>query len=216
MTDKPLFLSFQENLSDFVPLTFELMNGYVHRLFLSCVPEGLEIIFSEEISHVLSGNVLVIDLENRDGLGSFIMTFKAIGYPEQHYRISLLEKVTPDDFFGLFRSSEKKSDVLSLSENRKIRLSYSAFLSKLELFFDFLSYFPLTGEVEVNPVLKDDKKFFLRLVYEFRKDTFLVTLIREEYSDDDSYSRVLIGKNGPVSFLRDKANGNASETKESH
>lgn len=202
MTDKPLFLSTQENLSDFLPMHVELMNGYVHRLFLSAIPDGLSLLFSQPIEYSLSGNELTIDLRNRDGLGSFSLFIRAQGYPEQSYQFRLMEKVSFEDLCGTFTSSEKKNDVLSFSSNGKIFFSFSHLLFHQELFFSFLSFSPLTGKVLLSPTLIEEKKYFLELNYDIRKDAFFLILIREEYSDDDSYSRVLIGKNGPVPFYR--------------
>lgn len=136
MSDRPLFLSTRENCTDILPIEFRLMNGYVHRLFLSRNSDDIRITFTTDIPYIYQDGVLTIDLRERNGNYSFsiIVDSESLSY-HQNYRVITEEKITLDQLYGRY---ENGKNILSLTDNQKGSLFFSRFLRKKTLYHNKL------------------------------------------------------------------------------
>ena len=189
MTDQNFFLSFYPDFHNILSYRFELMNGVIHQLFLSSVPADLAIVVSSDIPYEYHDGVLSLDLRERNGNYSFTISFSFSCFKET-YTITTKEKIDVKELYGKYQSGK---NVLFLSENQKGSLFYSSFLRKKTLYFDIFSFDPIKYELHVSPVLEDEnRKYYLSLLYQEIDDAFLLTLIQEDYSIEESSERTLI------------------------
>ena len=198
MTDQNFFLSFYSDFHNILSYRFELMNGVIHQLFLSSVPVDLVLDVSSDIPYEYHDGVLSLDLRERNGNYSFTISFSSFSFNET-YTVTIKEKIDMKELYGKYQSGK---NILSLSENHKGSFFYSSFLRKKTFYFDILSFDPIKYELHVSPVLEDEnRKYYLSLLYQEIDDSFLLTLIQEDYSIEDSSERTLI-KN--QTFIRSK------------
>ena len=199
MTDQNFFLSFYPDFHNILSYRFELMNGVIHQLFLSSVPADLAIVVSSDILYEYHDGVLSLDLRERNGNYSFTISFSFSCFKET-YTITTKEKIDVKELYGKYQSGK---NVLSLSENQKGSLFYSSFLRKKTLYFDIFSFDPIKYELHVSPVLEDEnRKYYLSLLYQEIDDAFLLTLIQEDHSIEESSERTLI-KNQVFSSIKE-------------
>ena len=189
MTDQRFFLSFYSDLHNILSYRFELMNGVIHQLFLSCVPSDLTINVSSDIPYMYRDGVLLFDLREKNGNYCFTVSFSSASFKET-YTITTKEKVDINELYGTYKSGK---NILSLCENGKGSLYFSTLFRKKKFYFDILAFDPVQYELNVTPVLEDKtRKYYLFLRYQEIDDAFLLTLIQEDYSLDDSLERTLI------------------------
>ncbi len=190
MSDRPLFLSTRENCTDILPIEFRLMNGYVHRLFLSRNADDIRITLSTDIPYTYQDGVLTIDLRERNGNYSFsiIVDSESLSY-HQNYRVITEEKITLDQLYGRY---ENGKNILSLTDNQKGSLFFSRFLRKKTLYFDICEFDPFTSEIKVDAKNEEeDKKYFILMRYDSRRDVIDLTLYLEEYSLDSTSKEII-------------------------
>ncbi len=174
------------------------MNGVIHQLFLSSVPADLVLDVSSDIPYEYHDGVLSLDLRERNGNYSFTISLSSSCFKET-YTVTTKERIDMQELYGKYQSGK---NILSLSENHKGSLFYSSFLRKKTFYFDILSFDPIKYELHVSPVLEDEnRKYYFSLLYQEIDDSFLLTLIQENYSIEDSSERTLI-KN--QTFIRSK------------
>lgn len=191
MSDIPLFLSTSENCSNILPIEFRLMNGYVHRLFLSRKEEDISVSFPTDIPYSYKEGVITIDLSEKDGNYSFSFTIisSSLDY-HQTYHVVTEEKITLESLCGKYRSLK---NILSFAENQKGSFFFQRWLVKKTLYFDVLSFDPLLHEIKVKVRNESlEKQYFLSLKYDAIQDEIELSLYSEEYSLDDSLSREII------------------------
>lgn len=189
MTDQNFFLSFYPDFHNILSYRFELMNGVIHQLFLSSVPIDLVLEVSIDIPYEYHDGVLSLDLRERNGNYSFSISFSSSSFNET-YTVTTKEKIDMKELYGKYQSGK---NILSLSENHKGSLYYSSFFRKKTFYFDILSFDPIKYELLVSPVLEDEnRKYYFSLLYQEIDDTFLLTLIQEDYSVEESSERILI------------------------
>lgn len=190
MSDRPLFLSTRENCTDILPIEFRLMNGYVHRLFLSRNADDIRITLSTDIPYAYQEGVLTIDLRERNGnySFSFIVDSESLSY-HQNYRVITEEKITLDQLYGRY---ENGKNILSLTDNQKGSLFFSRFLRKKTLYFDICEFNPFTSEIKVDVKNEEEgKKYFILMRYDSRRDVIDLTLYLEEYSLDSTSKEII-------------------------
>lgn len=191
MSEKPLFLSTSCRYNNILPIEFRLMNGYVHQLFLSVKPDDIVVQFSSEIPYTFSDGVLTIDLRGKDGNYSFSFTLSSISLNyEMTYRVLTDEMIKLETIYGKYISGK---DILSLTDNQKGSLFFSRWLRKKTLYFDVLSFNPLTYQIEVKVREEDkDKRYFVSMIYDAVYDEIELSLYLEEYTLEDSNGREII------------------------
>ena len=89
-------------------------------------------------------------------------------------------------------------------ERQSAKTVPSSFLRKKTLYFDIFSFDPIKYELHVSPVLEDEnRKYYLSLLYQEIDDAFLLTLIQEDHSIEESSERTLI-KNQVFSRIKEE------------
>lgn len=201
MTDQNFFLSFYPDFHNILSYRFELMNGVIHQLFLSFSPVDLVIEVSIDIPYEYHDGVLLLDLRERNGNYSFSISFSSSSTFNETYIVITKEKIDMKELYGKYQSGK---NILSLSENHKGSLYYYSFFRKKTFYFDILSFDSIKYELLVSPVLEDEnRKYYLSLLYQEIDDAFLLTLIQEDYSVEESSERTLI-KNQTFNRLKEE------------
>ena len=201
MTDQNFFLSFYPDFHNILSYRFELMNGVIHQLFLSFSPVDLVIEVSIDIPYEYHDGVLSLDLRERNGNYSFSISFSSSSTFNETYIVITKEKIDMKELYGKYQSGK---NILSLSENHKGSLYYYSFFRKKTFYFDILSFDSIKYELLVSPVLEDEnRKYYLSLLYQEIDDAFLLTLIQEDYSVEESSERTLI-KNQTFNRLKEE------------
>lgn len=203
MSDRPLFLSTSCRYSNILPIEFRLMNGYVHQLFLSRKTNDISLEFPDDIPHTYLDGVLTIDLRGRDGNYSFSFTLSSVSLDHSMtYHVMTEEMVKLELIYGKYRYGK---DILSFSDNQKGSLFFTHWLRKKTLYFDVLSFDPLTYKIEVKTKEEEkDKKYFLSIIYDAVYDEIELSLYLEEYTLEDSNGKEIIKK---ARFARIKEQG---------
>lgn len=191
MSDRPLFLSTRENCSDILPIEFRLMNGYVHRLFLSRKADDISITLTTDIPYTYQDGELIIDLRERNGNYSFFIEIESLslGYHET-YHVITEEKITLEQLCGRYQNGK---NILSITDNKKGSLFFSRFLRKKTLYFDVIDLDPFTYDIKTSVFQEEeeDRKYFILMRYDPRRDTMELSLYLEEYSLDSTSKEVI-------------------------
>lgn len=191
MSDRPLFLSTRENCSDILPIEFRLMNGYVHRLFLSRKADDISITLTTDIPYTYQDGGLIIDLRERNGNYSFFIEIESLslGYHET-YHVITEEKITLEQLCGRYQNGK---NILSITDNKKGSLFFSRFLRKKTLYFDVIDLDPFTYDIKTSVFQEEeeDRKYFILMRYDPRRDTMELSLYLEEYSLDSTSKEII-------------------------
>ncbi len=191
MSDRPLFLSTRENCSNILPIEFRLMNGYVHRLFLSRKADDISLTLTTDIPYTYQDGELIIDLREQNGNYSFFIKIDSLslGYHET-YHVITEEMITLEQLCGRYQNGK---NILSITDNKKGSLFFSRFLRKKTLYFDVIDLDPFTYDIKTSVFQEeeDSKKYFILMRYDSRKDVMELSLYLEEYSLDSTSKEII-------------------------